>query len=133
MAPPPKKILVVEDDKLMLVLLSDTLKEFPGAKVYQARNGLEGLSIAKLIHPDLIITDITMPGMDGIAMIKAIRDGEDAELKNIPIVALTAHDDLQGNALEVRASIVVEKPTKQKQLFQFVEMLIGSDADEPKK
>ena len=81
-----KKILVVEDDELLVKAIVDKfLRE--GFDVEVGYNGQEGLDAAKKNHPDLIIVDIIMPKMNGIEMVKELRN--DAWGKQVPIIILT--------------------------------------------
>ena len=86
---PLKKILIVEDDeKLLGVLVAKFSKE--GFLVLKANNGEEGLSVALKEHPDLIMLDNLMPKMDGMTVMRNLR--EDSWGKNVPIFILTAYD-----------------------------------------
>ena len=82
-----KTILIVEDNDLNMKLFH-ALLETRGYNVLQARDGMEGLRLARLHHPDLIILDIQLPGVSGLVVAKSIK--EDASLKDIPIIAVTA-------------------------------------------
>lgn len=82
-----KTILIVEDNDLNMKLFH-ALLETRGYNVLQARDGMEGLRLARLHRPDLIIMDIQLPGVSGLVVAKSIK--EDAELKTIPIIAVTA-------------------------------------------
>lgn len=82
----PKKILIVEDEKDIREAIADELlyaKFIP----LEARNGNEGLATALQEHPDLILLDIVMPEMDGMAMMKKLR--ADTWGKTVPIILLT--------------------------------------------
>ncbi len=81
-----KKILIVEDEQDMRQALVDELTH-EGFQTVEARNGKEGLESALKEHPDLILLDIVMPVMDGMTMMKKLR--ENAEGKKIPIILLT--------------------------------------------
>jgi two-component system cell cycle response regulator DivK len=82
-----KTILIVEDNELNMKLFHDLL-EMRGYAVLQARDGVEGLKLARQHRPDLIVMDIQLPGVSGLIVAKSIKD--DAELKSIPIIAVTA-------------------------------------------
>jgi DNA-binding response OmpR family regulator len=84
-----KKILVIEDDFSYQKLLNDQLTK-NGYEVILAINGKRGLNIAREKHPDLIILDIKMPGMDGITMLHEFR--EDAYGKSTNVIILTNFD-----------------------------------------
>ncbi len=82
-------ILLVEDNDLNSELMEDFLR----SKEYQvrcARDGAEALALALTIHPDLILMDIQIPGMDGLEITKHIRADTNAHLANTPIIAITA-------------------------------------------
>ena len=82
-----KTILIVEDNDLNMKLFH-ALLETRGYNVLQARDGMEGLRLAREHHPDLIIMDIQLPGVSGLVVAKSIKDDEN--LKDIPIIAVTA-------------------------------------------
>ena len=68
-----KTILVIEDDEVQRELMSMTLKK-RGYSVLTAENGVEGYDQAVNLPPDLIVTDICMPGADGIHVVRRVRD-----------------------------------------------------------
>ena len=84
------KILVVDDsrDTRELIHLYLTIEGFT---VITASNGREGVYLASVEHPDLIITDLCMPEMDGVELIKQVR--AEPEVQNVPILILTAHSE----------------------------------------
>ena len=82
-----KTILIVEDNDLNMKLFH-ALLETRGYNVLQARDGMEGLRLAREHHPNLIIMDIQLPGVSGLVVAKSIKDDE--KLKDIPIIAVTA-------------------------------------------
>lgn len=85
-----KTILVVEDEAPMLAVLSDNL-EAEGFSVFKATNGAEGLDLAQSKHPDLILLDIMMPQMNGLAMLEKLRADEWG--KKVPVIILTNFGD----------------------------------------
>jgi len=70
------QILIVEDDEPIIFSLSKKLELFKTVKVLCARNGEEGLSMALVEKPDLILLDIVMPEMDGIEMLRRLRKND---------------------------------------------------------
>ena len=80
------KILIIEDDNLMSKLYSKIFK-FEQYEVVTALNGAEGLEMAKLHKPTLILLDIMMPEMNGLEVLDKLK--ADNELKAIPVVVLT--------------------------------------------
>jgi CheY-like chemotaxis protein len=80
-----------------------------GYEVEHAIDGMVGFTAAESSAPDLIVTDIQMPRMDGIEMIKRIRESEAG--KKIPIIVMSAYGPRRiSDALEAGADGVVEKP-----------------------
>jgi two-component system cell cycle response regulator DivK len=82
-----KRVLVVEDNERNLKLLRDLL-EVKGYLVVTATSAEESLPLAQADPPDLIVMDIGLPGMDGIAALHALR--ADARTQAIPVIAVTA-------------------------------------------
>ncbi len=85
-----KKILVVEDEPALLRVLSDKFTN-EGYTVLEAKNGLTGLKVALEEKPDVILLDIMMPELDGMEMMRRLRDSSSYG-KNVPIVILTNLD-----------------------------------------
>lgn len=81
------KILVVEDNEKNRILLREVLT-YHGYEVIEAVNGYEALKAAREHKPALILMDIQMPVMDGLACVKLIREDED--IKHIKVIAFTA-------------------------------------------
>lgn len=79
-----KKILLIDDDRDLLKLLEVGLEQ-EGFEVLTAVDGSEGLRVAFRVHPDLVILDIMLPGMDGWETCRRLR-----ELSGVPIIMLTA-------------------------------------------
>jgi DNA-binding response OmpR family regulator len=83
------KVLVVDDEAAIVRALSDKLIR-EGFEVVQATNGEEGLQVAYEHRPALILLDILMPKMDGLTMLKKLR--EDPWGKYVPVIVLTSLD-----------------------------------------
>ena len=81
------KIMIIEDNALNMQLFSDVLSA-SGYEIVSTMEVLKAIDIAKDNMPDLIITDIQMPAMSGLELIKIIR--ADDKLKDIPVIAATA-------------------------------------------
>jgi len=99
------KILIVEDEQDLLEALVDKFTR-EGFKTLEARNGEEGLERALKEHPDLILLDIVMPKMDGMTMLKNLR--EDAWGKNVPVVLLT---NLSATDVKIVRGVVEHEPS----------------------
>ena len=85
-----KKILIIEDEEALLNLLAEKFEE-KSFTVEKAKNGVEGLTKALNSHPDVILLDLVMPGMDGITMLQKLRDDEWG--KDAYVHVLTNKDD----------------------------------------
>jgi two-component system, OmpR family, phosphate regulon response regulator PhoB len=82
-----KQILIVDDELDMRIFLS-TLLETSGYRPVTCQNGLDGVSKARSIKPDLILLDVMMPGDGGVKMYRALKT--DPELWSIPVIMITA-------------------------------------------
>jgi CheY-like chemotaxis protein len=108
-------ILIVEDNELNI----NTISSYLTAKGYRpivAQDGQSAIEMTELHHPDLILMDIQMPGMDGLEAIVQIR--QNPQLAEIPIVALTAlaMEGDREKCLAAGANEYISKPVKLKQL-----------------
>ena len=105
---PAQKILIVEDNSDMRAYIRDLLKK--QYRLFEAGDGRSGLNTAKAVHPDLIISDLMMPYMDGEELIRSIR--ATPELSHIPVIILTAKitKEPESNELLVLANDFLSKP-----------------------
>ena len=121
-----KKILIVDDEEDILEFLSYHFKK-NGYEVFTHLDGLSALTGAYAEHPDVIISDIRMPMMDGIEMCKTLKS--DATLKNIPLLFLTA-DDGEYVALlahETGADFYLNKPVRIEVIVRVVNSLVNQE------
>ena len=81
-----KRILVVEDEAIMADLLQTTLQD-AGFAVLRAANGTDALSMALGNKPDMILLDIMIPGIDGLEVLRKLRENEWG--KHVPVIMLT--------------------------------------------
>lgn len=98
------KILIVEDEYSQRKALSDSLNR-KKYTVIEACDGEQGLAVALQEHPDIILLDIRMPKMDGMAMMHALR--KDVWGKKVPIIILTNYDTKDDQL----AQIVIDEPS----------------------
>lgn len=110
------KVLIVDDEPAFLEIISTFLKD-KGFKVLSALNGLEGLNLARKNKPNIIITDLNMPVMDGIEMTKEIRS--DKSLLETSIIMLTAKDQLTAKleGFDAGTDDFLTKPFEMEELF----------------
>jgi len=115
-----KTILVVEDDKIMRENIAELL-DLAGYKVKSARNGKEGVSLAKKLIPDLIICDIKMPELDGYGVLFVLsNDPKTAGIPFIFVTAKTARSDRR-KGMEMGADDYLTKPFEDTELLEAVE------------
>jgi len=103
-------ILVVDDEEGFRLLISQEIRErFPNARFQTAKNGVEGYELALKFRPRIVWTCIKMPRMDGLAMIKLIR--ENPGLKNTKILVFTGYgsEEVKNLALESGADVFLSK------------------------
>ena len=99
------KILIVEDEEVICKAYADELRD-EGFAILIAKNGQAGLELALREKPDLILLDILMPVMDGLAMMDTLRQ-KDLYGKNVPIILLT---NLSANEEGIMKAITKNEP-----------------------
>ncbi|HOM87830.1 MAG TPA: SpoIIE family protein phosphatase [Spirochaetota bacterium] len=119
----PKNILVIDDSKLNRAIVKNTLLNY-NIHVFEAADGLEGLTVLQSRHFDLILLDIVMPNMDGFGFLEQCKQyiGDDF----IPIILMTGLDDLNSKikGLSIGADDFLLKPLNQKELIARVQSLL---------
>jgi two-component system, OmpR family, response regulator RpaA len=124
----PFKILVVEDNADTREMLHFYFTQV-GYKVPTAVDGIEGHYMAKIEQPDLILTDISMPQMDGIEMTKHLRS--EPETAKIPILVFTALSSFTlEDAIEAGANQIFYKPVDFDKLVITVQKMLHQSNDE---
>lgn len=113
-------VLYAEDEpEARNLLCSDLAMKYPNMRLYLADNGQTGLELFKKYHPNIVITDINMPLMDGISMAGEIKSQEPETI----VIALTAHSDSKYllNAIEIGINHYVLKPVDYGHLFTIID------------
>jgi two-component system cell cycle response regulator len=110
------RILSIDDSKTIRLVLARLFRPFV-CELREAANGEEGLAIAIQEKPDLIILDHNMPVMDGITMLRRMR--EDPGLKRTPVIMLTAESGLKSLATLARLGVrdYLTKPFREEELL----------------
>jgi DNA-binding NarL/FixJ family response regulator len=118
-----KQLLVVDDDPSLLLAVSDTLRA-ENYDVVTARRGAEAMVRIAEALPDLIISDIRMPGMDGYALVRNLRASPRTRL--IPIVFLTAKDETADRVAGFRSGVdaYITKPFETDELVAIVKSIL---------
>ncbi len=124
--PKLKRVLIVEDNPHSLELLRE-LVQVEGHQALTAGSRSEALSIARAEHPDLILMDIQLPGVDGLTVTRELK--EEPKTKDIPIVVISAHA-LPGDeerALQAGCIAYLSKPLDTRHLCALLARLLGGD------
>jgi len=118
-----RQLLVVDDDPSLLLAVSETLRA-EGYEVVTARRASEAMVQVAESLPDLIISDIRMPGMDGYALARNLRSNPRTRL--IPIVFLTAKDDLADRITGFRTGVdaYITKPFESEELVVIIKNIL---------
>lgn len=106
------RVLIVEDQSLMITLLRDMLHIIGFKHVYVAKNGKEAIETLQNTPMDLVISDWTMAGMDGLEFVKYVRNSPDSPQRFVPIIMLTGKSDEQDviRARDVGVNEYIVKP-----------------------
>jgi CheY-like chemotaxis protein len=117
-------VLLVEDSEDNRFMMHRLL-EMSGYEVVEATNGEDAVRLAESERPDLILMDLSLPVIDGLAATRAIRKLD--ALKQTPIVAVSAHDtsDFQADALAAGCDSYITKPIDFSQLELLIVRLLG--------
>jgi CheY-like chemotaxis protein len=108
-APQPPRVLVVEDDPETRHFYAGLLAA-AGFDIHEAHNGFQAFAKAIETNPDLVLTDIAVPGLDGIELCRRLR--ADERTRNVRVLAVTGYDDRQypDRAIDAGANQVLLKP-----------------------
>ena len=121
-----KTVMIVEDNELNMKLFNDLLRA-NGYSTMPMRNGYEALDALKEHRPDLIIMDIQLPEISGLEVTKRIKQDEDAALRAIPIIAVTAFA-MKGDEERIRqggCEGYLSKPISVSSFIQTVRSFVG--------
>jgi len=117
-------ILVIEDDPLTSRLVELTLAN-AGYRVVVASNGPQGIEMAQVDPPDLILLDLILPGLDGFAVLAQLRAG--SRTADVPVVIISSKSQLadKQTAFNDGASAYLTKPYKRLELLQTISSLLS--------
>ena len=125
MAPDNKRALIVEDSRTIAAIVKHYL-QLEGFDVLVAADGVVGLETARRERPRVIVTDVNMPGMGGLDMVRALR--ADAGTRDIAILMLTSDESAESErqAIAVGADGYIRKPVDPQSLAARVRALTDS-------
>ena len=117
----PATILVVDDDESICELLRLHLSS-AGYEVHVARDAIAAGYLVLRQIPDLIITDVSMPHMDGYQLVAALK--ADSATRDIPVVFLTSREDVADYAKQLGAVAYLHKPVPADRLLEIVALFV---------
>jgi two-component system chemotaxis response regulator CheY len=118
--------MIVDDSKTSQMLVKTTLQRIAGLEFVTADDGRAALEVMKNEHVDLLVTDINMPEMDGIELIRAVRQKADA--KTLPILIITAKGEeaARDQGLALGANGYILKPVSGRELMELASRFLGT-------
>jgi signal transduction histidine kinase len=112
-------ILVIEDDEAIRATLVDML-EFNGYGVIHAANGQDGLALARQQRPDVVLTDVSMPGLDGFDLIRALHADEQTRPTPIIVISASVEPERMRLAMDLGAEDFIVKPFTEDQIVRSI-------------
>ena len=106
------KILLVDDNHHMRVLLAEILRAINVRYVFEAGNGAEALQVIRMQSIDIVMTDLAMQPLDGIDFVKLVRNSPDSPNPMVPVIMITGHSTLRrvAEARDVGVTEFLSKP-----------------------
>jgi len=128
-----KKILIVDDSETFLMYVAILLRRMGYDKVIPASNGLEALKLLRLMMPDIVILDITMPQMDGVTVLRHIKGDE--HTSKIPVIMASVKSDRQSHeeCERLGCSGYITKPVKITALNDMLNQFITYEGGKKRK
>ena len=125
------RILIVEDDREIVRALSIRFRAI-GYEIVAAYDSAAGIAMASESNPDIIVLDIRMPGMDGLAALGKLREQEST--RDIPVVIHSANvtDKTRTAAFELGTEYVLQKPCDTNTLVQAIQVTISTASHQSK-
>jgi len=117
------KILLVDDASFMRMMIKDALTKNGYSDIYEAADGVEAVAKYTEIHPDLVIMDITMPNMDGLGALKAIKQLDPTA--NVVMCSAMGQEAMVIEAIKSGAKDFIVKPFKPDRILKTVTTVLG--------
>lgn len=118
-----KRILLVDDAAFMRKMIKDTLSKNGYSDLHEAVDGADAVEKYAELHPDLVIMDITMPNMDGLEALKAIRGADSSA--NIVMCSAMGQESMVMDAVRSGAKDFIVKPFKAERVLKTVTSILG--------
>jgi len=120
--PPAPTVLVVDDQEPVRQLAAAILGQYLGARVEEAADGAEALAQVAARCPDLILTDLMMPGVDGAELARRLK--ADPTTRDLPIIAMSGGPN-RAEALAAGCDDFIPKPFRPRELVELVRSWLG--------
>lgn len=118
-----KRILLVDDAAFMRKMIKDTLSKNGYSDLHEAVDGADAVEKYAALKPDLVIMDITMPNMDGLEALKAIRGADSSA--NIVMCSAMGQESMVMDAVRSGAKDFIVKPFKAERVLKTVTSILG--------
>ncbi len=118
------KVMVVEDSPMTRQLITFALKRLPDIRITESTNGMEAFKKLSSETFDLILTDVNMPGMDGLKLIEFLR--KEPKYKETPIIVITTEsaEEDKNKAMAIGATAYLPKPIQTQELLRMIHQLL---------
>ena len=126
------RVLIIDDDPLNRRVVR-TFLEAAGYEMHDAGDGPEGLEQAALRHPDAIVLDLLLPGMDGFAVCRRLK--ANPTTRDIPVIILTTSSDVSLNhqAYDAGALVCLTKPFRREALIAAIRTVLRQTGEPPQE
>ena len=120
-----KTILIIEDDEMNMKLIRSVL-QLGKCRILEAESAEKGIQLAHENHPDLILMDIRLPGMNGLDATRFIKN--DPDLSSIPVIALTSYDEEENweDAIDAGCKAFIPKPIDTPSFRKTIAMILSA-------
>jgi two-component system, chemotaxis family, chemotaxis protein CheY len=119
-----RTVLITDDSKTTQMLVQTTLQRLRDVQFRTAENGREALTVLAREPVDLLVTDINMPEMDGIELVREVRKSHPREKLPILIITAKGEEDARGEGMALGANAYVLKPISGRELLQLAGQLL---------
>jgi excisionase family DNA binding protein len=110
--PAPVKLLVIDDDEPFRAFVKEALEIFGGYELKEASDGMTGALLVGSWHPDLVVLDVRMPNLDGVELLRRIR--QTPETADTAVLVASAHlsQEVRAEIERLGAELILEKPVR---------------------